>query len=103
MLHAPRVDVAEVRSRCGQAVEVAGWVRATGEGYYILSREALDPLLALHDLRYTVPERIYVLAESSEARKLEIGKRVGVRGTVVCDAKGAIQLEENELVALERP
>jgi hypothetical protein len=106
MLHAPSVDVSEVHRRCGQAVKVAGWVSATGARYFIISREAPDPIVALHDPGQAVSPRIFVVADSIEGRKQsfpEIGTKVTVRGVVVCDPEGTIQLEEHELVASERP
>ncbi len=106
MLAAPRVDISEVPTRCGQAVEVAGWVRATGDGYYIVSREAPSSHLTLQDPEYTVSAWVYVLADSGGVRKRsspEVGTGVSVRGVVACDPEGAIQLEENQLMASGKP
>jgi hypothetical protein len=106
ILHAPTVDVSKVRSHCGQAVEVTGWVSARGANYYIVSRKGPDPVAALDNARHAFDAQIFVLVDSSEVRKrssLTIGTKVSVRGLVDCDPEGVTEVEEEELVVSERP
>jgi len=109
MLRAPTVDISEVHSRCGQVVEVEGWVNNTesGYGYYFISREKTpDPIDALHYPGHTFSAHICVLAGGAEARRRpspETGTLVKVQGLVVCHAEGAIQLVESERAVSDRP